>query len=159
MPDEQILDIRKEYLTLEETAADCNITMEDLRYFGEEGLLSICLRRIPVRVAVESIIYKSEQLQSPKLRALAVIYFTGKKGARKMKRHLKIKRFWRTYRALIVLGLGFAILILCASCATNTSGDYCLLYHPVYADYEKDTPETIKQIDDNNVVYDAICGR
>jgi len=32
-----------------------------------------------------------------------------------------------------------------------------LLYEPVYADYEKDTPETIKQIDRNNVVYDDLC--
>jgi len=32
-----------------------------------------------------------------------------------------------------------------------------LLYEPVYADYEKDTPETIKQIDKNNIIYDELC--
>lgn len=37
------------------------------------------------------------------------------------------------------------------------SGDFCLLYEPVYADYEKDTPETIKQIDKNNIIYDELC--
>lgn len=32
-----------------------------------------------------------------------------------------------------------------------------MLYEPVYADYEKDTPETIKQIDKNNIIYDELC--
>lgn len=74
-----------------------------------------------------------------------------------MKKHLKIRRFWRTWGGLIKLALGFVILLLLASCTTNTSGDYCLLYRPIYADYEKDTPETIRQVDENNIVYDAIC--
>jgi hypothetical protein len=65
-----MLSIRKDYLTLAETAEDCDIPMEHLRYFGEEGLLSICLRRIPVRVALEGIIYKSECLQSPRQREI-----------------------------------------------------------------------------------------
>ncbi len=43
------------------------------------------------------------------------------------------------------------------ACTTNISGDFCLLYEPVYADYERDTPETIKQIDRNNIVYDELC--
>jgi hypothetical protein len=33
------------------------------------------------------------------------------------------------------------------------------LYRPIYADYKSDTPETIRQIYDNNVVYDTICIR
>ena len=41
------------------------------------------------------------------------------------------------------------------ACTTSMSGDFCLLYEPVYADYEKDTPETIKQIDKNNIIYDV----
>jgi hypothetical protein len=45
------------------------------------------------------------------------------------------------------------------ACTTNTSGDYCLLYRPIYADYSLDTPETIRKIDDNNIVYDALCER
>ena len=28
---------------------------------------------------------------------------------------------------------------------------------PIYADYKHDTPETIRQIDRNNLVYDEIC--
>lgn len=42
-------------------------------------------------------------------------------------------------------------------CCVKLSGDFCLLYEPVYADYEKDTPETIKQIDKNNIIYDELC--
>ena len=52
-----------------------------------------------------------------------------------------------------------ALLILTGlnACTTNTNGNYCLLYEPIYADYEADTAETIRQIDRNNVVYDAVC--
>lgn len=54
---------------------------------------------------------------------------------------------------------GIMLLILTAStgCTTNINGDFCLLYEPVYADYEHDTPETVRQIDRNNVVYDDLC--
>lgn len=58
-----------------------------------------------------------------------------------------LKRLW----------LGFLILIGLSGCMINTSGDFCLIYEPIYADYEKDTPETIRQIDRNNVVYDELC--
>ena len=44
-----------------------------------------------------------------------------------------------------------------AGCTTNINGDFCLIYEPIYADYEHDTPETIRQIDRNNLVYDEIC--
>ena len=43
------------------------------------------------------------------------------------------------------------------ACTANINGNYCLLYEPVYADYEHDTPETIRQIDRNNIIYDEIC--
>ena len=43
------------------------------------------------------------------------------------------------------------------ACTTNISGDFCLIYEPVYPDYVNDTPETINQIDRNNVVYDELC--
>lgn len=36
---------------------------------------------------------------------------------------------------------------------------FILFYRPIYADYKKDTADTIRQIDDNNVVYDTICNR
>lgn len=76
-----------------------------------------------------------------------------------MKRHIKIKRFWRTWGVLIKLGLLLTILILLASCAKNTpASDYCLLYRPIYS-HPSDTEETLRQIDGNNIVYDALCDR
>lgn len=59
-------EIRKDYLTLEEVAAECEIPLEDLRYFGEEGLLTICLRRIPMRVVVEDILAQKPYTENPK---------------------------------------------------------------------------------------------
>ncbi len=56
------------------------------------------------------------------------------------------------------LGINSLILIMLNACTTNINGDFCLIYEPVYADYENDTPETIRQIDRNNIVYDEICG-
>ena len=50
-----------------------------------------------------------------------------------------------------------SILTVSAGCTTNINGDFCLIYEPIYADYEHDTPETIRQIDRNNLVYDEIC--
>jgi hypothetical protein len=41
----------------------------------------------------------------------------------------------------------YLILTGSNACTTSISGDFCLLYELVYADYKKDTPETIKQID------------
>ena len=38
--------IKKDYLTLAEVTAECNVQLDDLRYFGEEGKLAICLRHI-----------------------------------------------------------------------------------------------------------------
>ena len=49
------------------------------------------------------------------------------------------------------------ILLSLTGCTKNTAGSFCLIYEPVFADYEHDTPETIKQIDRNNVVYDDLC--
>lgn len=59
---------------------------------------------------------------------------------------------WRTRHGLL-----YAIILLLSSCTTVIDGDFCTIYAPVYADYEKDTPETIRQIDMNNVVYDEFC--
>ena len=50
-----------------------------------------------------------------------------------------------------------SILTASAGCTTNINGDFCLIYEPIYADYEKDTHETIIQIDKNNAVYDEMC--
>lgn len=46
-----------------------------------------------------------------------------------------------------------ATTLLSSGCATCLSGDFCAVYTPVYPDYENDTIETIRQIDENNVVY------
>ena len=75
------------------------------------------------------------------------------------KKYTKVRQFWRTWRVPIVLGIALAMLMLCAGCTINTGGgsNYCLLYRPIYADYENDTAETIEQIDNNNVVYDILC--
>lgn len=54
-------------------------------------------------------------------------------------------------------GLLYAILLLLSACTTNISGDFCDIYQPVYADYQNDTAETIRQIDLNNVVFDSLC--
>ena len=75
-----------------------------------------------------------------------------------MKKHIKIIHFWRTYKGLIKLGILLLIIILLASCTTNTAAnDFCYLYRPVYADYENDTAETIQQIDQNNIAYEELC--
>ena len=57
-------------------------------------------------------------------------------------------------KLLVTIFVSLSVLI---ACTTNINGDFCLLYEPVYADYENDTPATIKQIDKNNVVYDDLC--
>ena len=57
----------------------------------------------------------------------------------------------RRGRAGFVLVL--TILMLSGGCTIRLSGDFCDVYLPVYPDYERDTPETIRQIDLNNVVY------
>lgn len=64
---------------------------------------------------------------------------------------MRLKKLHRLAGILLILtGL--------TACTTNTSGNYCLLYEPIYADYDNDTAETIRQIDRNNVVYDDLCG-
>lgn len=55
------------------------------------------------------------------------------------------------------LWVAWLALSALSGCTTNINGDFCLLYEPVYADYEHDTPETVRQIDRNNVVYDDLC--
>ena len=59
-------EIEKDYLTLEEVAAECEVPLEDLRYFGEEGRLTICLRRIPVKVAIENLLSQKPYADNPK---------------------------------------------------------------------------------------------
>lgn len=61
------------------------------------------------------------------------------------------------FKKLKRYGIMLLILTASAGCTTNINGDFCLIYEPIYADYEHDTPETIRQIDRNNLVYDEIC--
>lgn len=60
------IDLAKEYLTLEEMASEYDIPLEHLRYFGEEGNLTICLRKIPVKVAIENILAQKPYAENPK---------------------------------------------------------------------------------------------
>lgn len=50
-------------------------------------------------------------------------------------------------------GILLAILMFCGGCTTVLNGDFCDLYQPIYPDYEKDTAETIRQIDVNNILF------
>ncbi len=47
-----------------------------------------------------------------------------------------------------------AILLSLNACTPSISGSFCEIYEPVYPDYENDTPETIRQVDRNNIVYE-----
>lgn len=49
------------------------------------------------------------------------------------------------------------ILILLSGCTKNTINSFCLIYEPIYPNYETDTSETIKQIDRNNIAYEELC--
>ena len=55
------------------------------------------------------------------------------------------------------LGTVYTVLAMLNACTVNTAGNFCLIYEPVYMDYDKDTPDTIKQVDKNNVVYEELC--
>ena len=69
----------------------------------------------------------------------------------------RIRRKTMQLKKLKRLAGALLILIGLNACTTSINGNYCLLYEPIYADYDNDTAETIKQIDRNNVVYEAIC--
>lgn len=45
------------------------------------------------------------------------------------------------------------IQMLSSGCTIRLNGDFCDVYSPIYPDYERDTSETIAQIDKNNIVY------
>ena len=69
----------------------------------------------------------------------------------------RIRRKTMQFKKLKMLAGALLILIGLNACTTSINGNYCLLYEPIYADYDNDTAETIRQIDRNNVVYEAIC--
>ena len=59
-----------------------------------------------------------------------------------------MKRFKARTSFFIVL-----CTLLLSGCSNRLYGGFCLLYQPVFLDYENDTAETIKQVEKNNVVY------
>ena len=54
----------------------------------------------------------------------------------------------------------FALILTSASgCVGSTATDsFCLIAVPIYGDSEKDTPETMEQIDSHNAVGVELCG-
>lgn len=61
-----------------------------------------------------------------------------------------IKRMW-----LVILVLSLSGLNACTKSIADV--EFCQVYEPIFADYDNDTPETIEQIDRNNLVYDDLC--
>lgn len=57
------IDISKDYMTVSEVANLWDVPIEDIRYLGEEGELTICIRRIPIKVAIESILGKAPYIK------------------------------------------------------------------------------------------------
>lgn len=55
--------ITKDYMTVNEVANFWDVPIEDIRYLGEEGELTICIRRIPIKVAIESIMEKAPYIK------------------------------------------------------------------------------------------------
>lgn len=55
------------------------------------------------------------------------------------------------------------LIVLCmfalSGCVKRLDGSFCRIYQPVFLDYEKDTEETIKQVEQNNVVYMRCVGK
>lgn len=50
------------------------------------------------------------------------------------------------------------ILIMLSACARGLSGDFCMIYEPVYISPE-DSEETLKQVDKNNAAWLEMCER
>lgn len=48
------------------------------------------------------------------------------------------------------------ILSSLSACAGNTGGSFCTIGEPIYAS-DKDTEETLEQIDRHNAAYEEIC--
>ncbi len=70
------VDFDRSYMTLTQLAAFWNIPLEDIRYLGEEGELTICIRRFPIKVAIESILEKIPYIDSPRKAQTKKIYKT-----------------------------------------------------------------------------------
>lgn len=64
------------------------------------------------------------------------------------------KKQWQKCAVCVLL---LMILLLLNGCTIRLNGDFCDVYLPVFPDYENDTPETIRQIDKNNIVWNKMC--
>ncbi len=53
-----MIELKKEYMSVKETADFWKVPLEDIRYLGEEGQLEICIRKIPLKVAIENFLEK-----------------------------------------------------------------------------------------------------
>ena len=62
-------------------------------------------------------------------------------------------RYGQLIKRSVVLGV---ILLIVASCARSTKGDFCLIYEPFYTS-DFDTEETREQADAMNAAYDELC--
>ena len=49
------------------------------------------------------------------------------------------------------------ILMSASGCAINSADSFCLIAQPILTDPEKDTEETLRQIDEHNLIGEAIC--
>lgn len=61
------------------------------------------------------------------------------------------------FQMLTKQGKVYAILMLLSGCTSVLNGSFCEIYEPIYPDYERDSNETIRQIDRNNIVYLELC--
>ena len=68
MLNETRMKIKKDYMSIRELAERPDWSLEHIRYFGEEGLLTISLRRIPVKIAIENILARKPYSDNPKKR-------------------------------------------------------------------------------------------
>lgn len=89
--------------------------------------------------------------------AVAVLYILGYRRGKEKEQVKVMKGTVDNVKTAKKVGIAWLILSVLSGCTTNISGDFCLLYEPVYADYERDTPETVRQIDRNNLIYDDLC--
>lgn len=73
---ESLVDIDKNYLTVAQLAKEWGVPLEDIRYLGEEGELTICIRRLPIKVAIESILEKAPYIDTSQRSKTKKIYKT-----------------------------------------------------------------------------------
>lgn len=68
------VDFDKSYMTLTQLADLWGVPLEDIRYLGEEGELTICIRRFPIKVAIESILEKAPYINTSQKAETKKIY-------------------------------------------------------------------------------------